>query len=171
MKIKEYFLSLERKDIVALFLVFLFFISVAVAVDYTRDEWNDARYAQISKYSDLVKDFLKEHPNAKYTVEEAEFYQEMYPFYRRFEKVWDPATGTRWVVLWWTEETTKKYHRPDLMVVVWPYNDEVIYEKEFTGTEGSFKFKEPTWSFTDGIIKKSLSDFTICSIFYRAFLV
>ena len=172
-RIKEYFLSLEleRRNIVALFLVFLFFISVAVAVDYTRDEWNDARYAQISKYSsDLVKELLEEHPDARYTVEEAEFYQEQYPFYRRFEKAWNPATGTRWVILWWTEETAKKYHRPDLAVVVWPYNDEIIYEKAFTGTEGRFKFKEPIWSFTDGIIKNLYLIFPFAIFFIGLFL-
>ena len=143
----------ELKEVIAPILVILFFASVAVAVDYTRDQWNDAKYAEISKNSELVRKLLSKHPDAKYTVEEAEFYREMYPFYRRFEKVWDPTKGERVVVLWWTKENTERYHRPDLAVVIWPYNDEIIYEKEFKGKEGSFKFKEPVWGISDGIIK------------------
>jgi molybdate transport system permease protein len=152
-RIKEYLLSLERKNILALFLVILFLLSVIGATSYTRFQWDDKKYADISKTSELVKQLLSEHPDAKYTVEEAEFYQEMYPFYRSYKHLWEPTKGERWLVLWWTEETAKKYHRPEVVAVIWPYNNDVIYEKAFTGTEGSFKFKEPIWSFADGILK------------------
>ena len=104
-RIKEYLLSLERKNILALFLVILFLLSVIGATSYTRFQWDDKKYADISKTSELVKQLLSEHPDAKYTVEEAEFYQEMYPFYRSYKHLWDPTKGERWVVLWWTEET------------------------------------------------------------------
>ena len=90
--------SVERRNVISLILVLLFFTTVIEAVYHTRLSWEDAKYAMISKNSPLVKELLKEHPDAKYTVEEAEFYQEMYPHYRRFEHLWDPSRGTRLVV-------------------------------------------------------------------------
>ncbi|MHC1566752.1 MAG: hypothetical protein ACXQTD_03255, partial [Candidatus Syntropharchaeia archaeon] len=78
-------LNVERRNVISLILVLLFFTTVIGAVYYTRLSWEDAKYAMISENSDLVKELLKEHPDAKYTVEEVEFYQEMYPYYRRFE--------------------------------------------------------------------------------------
>ena len=146
-------LNVERRNVISLILVFLFFTTVIGAVYHTRLSWEDAKYAMISKKSDLVKELLKEHPDAKYTVEEVEFYQEMYPYYRRFEHLWDPSRGTRWVVYWWTRENTHRYHRPDLMIVIWPYNNEIIYETRLTEGGGGGRLKELCWSLEDWIIR------------------
>jgi hypothetical protein len=150
-RIKNHLDSIESKNIIALVLVLLFLASVVAIASYSRDRWDDAKYASISRNSPLVKELVKEYPDAKYTVEEAEFYQEMYPAYTRYEHLWDPSTGSRWVVYWWTEDTAHRYHHPDVAVIIWPYNNEIILETAISHNAKA-KFREPSWSINDWII-------------------
>ena len=169
-RIKNYLDSIEYKNIISLVLVLLFLASVVAIASNSRDRWDDAKYASISRNSPLVKELLKEHPDAKYTVEEAEFYQEMYPVYTRYEHLWDPSTGTRWVIYWWTEDTAHRYHHPDVAVIIWPYNNEIIHDTTISHNAKA-AFREPSWSINDWIVNNIPIIFFFAIVFTGIFLI